>query len=370
MEHVDDAAEEAVDEDGVDAAVARGLGALDHHEHGKHAVHRVEHRRKPPLVLGREKGQQQKRRDDEGEERLVGPDHIHVEVLVAPGDEQGEGRHEGRGHGQHVDERAHGGVAHGQGAHDARAEPERPHAQGAAPVVADDAAVHLGMLPGHILEHRLVPVDVAALKNDGQGEQGQEHERDEEGGHCHGNEIEGEVEHRAPHRAADEVAIPFLRGHGGEEPLPEHVEPRRPEAQKGAARGHEPKGPAVEVDGPDEAAPSEEVGGDGELHEEAPRGPGQEVGSQQTGEVAQGEHEGLAQEEPEDDAASLKLQGQEGKHAAPDAGRVDGEEEPVAQGGRIGLEQSIEQAAGDRPSRAAVPAFHDFLPTPVPTCSL
>ena len=37
------------------------------------------------------------RRDDEGEERLVGPYHIHVEVLVAPGDEQGEGRHEGRG---------------------------------------------------------------------------------------------------------------------------------------------------------------------------------------------------------------------------------------------------------------------------------
>ena len=56
MQGIHDAAEEAVDKDRVDAAVARGLGALDHHEHDDHAVDRVENRGLPSGVFKRREG--------------------------------------------------------------------------------------------------------------------------------------------------------------------------------------------------------------------------------------------------------------------------------------------------------------------------
>ena len=84
MQGIHDAAEEAVDKDRVDAAVARGLSALDHHEHDDHAVDRVENRGLPSRVLERREGQKQKRRDHEGERHAVETDDVEPHALHLP----------------------------------------------------------------------------------------------------------------------------------------------------------------------------------------------------------------------------------------------------------------------------------------------
>ena len=104
VQRVHDAAEEPVDEHGVDAAVARSLRALNHHEHDSHAVHGVQAAGQPARVLLGQKRQQQKRGDDEREEDAVGAHHVHAEVLELPQHQQRYSRGQRSAHRQHVHE--------------------------------------------------------------------------------------------------------------------------------------------------------------------------------------------------------------------------------------------------------------------------
>ena len=241
MQGIHDAAEEAVDKDRVDAAVARGLSALDHHEHDDHAVDRVENRGLPSGVFKRREGQKQKRRDHEGERHTVEPDDVEPHALHLPQREHGDGANERSGHRKHVHERPDLGLADCERAHDAGAEADGADAEGAPPVVADHGAIHRRVLVWHVLEHRLVKVYLAAFQHDGQAEQRHEDQRDEKRGHRMGNSVEPEVHDGAVHRSSDEVEVSAVGVRACEQALPQHVEAGRPESQKRTTNDDERK---------------------------------------------------------------------------------------------------------------------------------
>ena len=84
VQRVYDAGEEAVDEYGVDAAVARCLRALDHHERDCHAVHRIQDGGLPSGVAAAAKRKHQKRGDEQREGDAVGVGHVHANILELP----------------------------------------------------------------------------------------------------------------------------------------------------------------------------------------------------------------------------------------------------------------------------------------------
>ena len=241
MQGIHDAAEEAVDKDRVDAAVARGLGALDHHEHDDHAVDRVEDRGLPSRVLERREGQKQKRRDHEGERHTVEPDDVEPHTLHLPQREHGGGADERGGHRKHVHERSDLGLANCERTHDAGAEADGADAEGASPIVADHGAIHRRVLVRHVLEHRLVKVDLAAFQHDGQAEQRHEDQGDEKRSHRLGDSVEPEVHDGAVHRSSDEVEVSAVGVRACEQALPQHVEAGRPESQKRTTNDDERK---------------------------------------------------------------------------------------------------------------------------------
>ena len=346
-----DATEEAVDKDRVDAAVARGLGTLDHHEHDDHAVDRVENRGLPSGVLKRREGQKEERRDHEGERHAVEPDDVEPHALHLPQREHGDGADERSGHGKHVHERPDLGLADRERAHDAGAKADGPDAEGASPVVADHGAIHRRVLVWHVLEHRLVKVDLAAFQHDGQAEQRHEDQGDEKRGHRLGNSVKPEVHDGAVHRSSDEVEVPPIGVRAREQALPQHVEACRPESQKRTTNDDERKGDSVEVDRGDKAAPSQKVGDAGKPHEKTARRPRQEIHAHRACEIAQREHERLGEEEPEDDFRRLKIQGKEREHAAPNARGIDREEERVSQRGHVRACKICQRGSGHVPPR-------------------
>ena len=212
------------------------------------------------------------------------------------------------------------------------------------------------MLARNVLEHGLIAVDRAAFQRNGQAEQRQEHERDEKRRHRLGDEVEREVKQRGPRGSQDELAVAAVGVLAGEQPLPQHVEPRRSQPQKRAARHHERKRPFAQVDGPDQAAPSQQVGDGGQPHDERARRPGHEVPADHAGEVACREHDGLREEEPKHDLRRLELQRKERKHAAPHPGGVDGQEQRVAERRDAGCEY-----ADDATKPHALPFLRDRL---------
>ena len=210
VQRVHDAGEEPVDEHGVDAAVARGLGALDHHEHDGHAVHGVQDGGEPALVPGRA-GTAAARTAvmAMGKKTRYAPTTLRRRFLNC----HSASRAMAAAHMPPIDSAFTSDpdrrLADGERAHDARAEPERAHAQRAAPVVARHAAVHAGMLARNVLEHGLVAVDRAAFQRNGQAEQRQEHERDEKRRHRLGNEVEREVKQRGPRGSQMSSRLPL-----------------------------------------------------------------------------------------------------------------------------------------------------------------
>lgn len=177
----------------------------------------------------------------------------------------------------------------------------------------------------------LVAVDLAAFEDYHQAEQWQEHQRDKVGGHGDRDEVQREVQHGPIGGAQHEVVVAPIGILAGEQALPQHVEPCRPQSQKPAAHEHERQRERVHVDGGHQEAPSQHVGDGGKLHQERPRGPGIVVHAHGAGEVAERKRERLRQEEPEHDLRRLEVQGKEREHAAPDARGIDGQEERITQ---------------------------------------
>ena len=191
--------------------------------------------------------------------------------------------------------------------------------------------VGTAVLAGHVLEHGLSQVDSAALQHGGQPEQRQEHAGDEVGRHRYGDKVEREVQHGRPCRAGDKVAHTLARVLAGEEALPQHVEPGRPHAEQRSAGAGESHGGAVQIHGPDEQAPAAHIGNRHRLHHEVARLGGEEPCAGGARQEGGREGDGLGRGEPQHDVGGLEGQRQEREHAAPDAGRVDGEEEPVTE---------------------------------------
>jgi len=108
--------------------------------------------------------------------------------------------------------------------------------------------------------------------------------------------------------------------------------------------------PCVQIDGRDEAAPSQKVGHGGQPHDECARGAGEEVRSQGAGEVAEREHERLREEEPEHDLGGLELHRKKREHAAPYARGVDGQEQAVAERGDVRLHDADDGGCVQRSS--------------------
>ncbi len=200
-------------------------------------------------------------------------------------------------------------------------------------------AVSAHVLARGVLEHGLVQVDGAALQQHRQPEQGQKNAGNEVGRHGHGNEVQREVQYGGPGGAGHQVHDAAPRVLAREQPLPQHVEAGRAHAQQRAARGRQGHGTRVQIQGSDEQAPAGHVGhGDG-LHEEAAGLGGEEVGAHGACQKREREGERLGSEEPQHHRRRLEAHGQKREHAAPHAGRVDGQKQPVANRGHIGPQQ-------------------------------
>ena len=331
MEEVDDAAEEPVDENGIDAAIARCLGALDHHEHDGAAVHCVESAGERARKPFSENGEQHKRRYEKREEYAVGGRYVEAHVLDLPHQQQGDCRNERGAHGKDVDEGSDLGIADGERPHDAAAEAERTDGERAAPIVVQDLAVDARVSAGDVFEHRLVGVDGSAFQDNAQSEEGKEDERDQVDGDCAGNQVKREIEQRSVCSAEYEVAVARFGFLAGEQPLPQHVESGRPQSEQRSANHDERQSDLIDVDGADEAAPAEEVGYACRNHEESAGWTGEEVHAERAGEVAERNDERLGEEEAEHDFLRLKFHGQKREHAAPYPRCVDGEKQGVTQ---------------------------------------
>ena len=243
------------------------------------------------------------------------------------------------------------GLADCERTHDAGAEADGADAEGASPVIADHGAIHRRVLVRHVLEHRLVKVDLAAFQHDGQAEQRHEDQGDEKRGHRLGDSVEPEVHDGAVHRASDEVEVSAVGVKACEQALPQHVEAGRPESQKRTTNDDEREGGSVEVNRGDKAAPPQKVRDAGKPHEKPARRPWQEVHAHGTREVAQREHERLGEEEPEDDFRRLEIQGKEREHAAPNARGIDREEECISQRGHVRACKICQRGSGHVPPR-------------------
>ena len=191
------------------------------------------------------------------------------------------------------------------------------------------------MLAGYVLEHGLVKIDGATLQHGGQSEQGQKDARDEVGRHRYGDKVEREVQHGRPCRAGDKVAHTLARVLAGEEALPQHIESGRPHAEQRAADVDERHGGTAQVHGCDKQAPAAHVGYRHRLHHESSRLDGEEPRAGGARQKRGGEGHGLGGEEPQHDIGGLESERQKREHAAPHAGGVDGEEEPVAERGHV-----------------------------------
>lgn len=220
MQRVYDASEEAVDEHGVDAAVARRLRALDHHERDCHAVHRIQDGGLPSSVAVAAKRKRQKRGDEQREGDAVGVGHVHLHVLELPEHQYTDARNQASCHGQQVHKAADPRIADGQRSHDAGAECDGADAQGAAQVIAQHAAIHLRVLARNILEHGLPQVDLAAFQHDGEREQRHEHQRDEECGHGLRDGVQREIQKGAIGGTKNQIMVAVVRVEAGEQALP------------------------------------------------------------------------------------------------------------------------------------------------------
>ena len=228
MQRVHDAGEEAVDEHGVDASVARCLRALDHHERDGHAVYRIQDGGLPSRITVAAKRKHQERGDEQREGDAVGVGDIHSHVLELPEHQNADARNQASRHRQQVHKAADSRVADGQRAHDAGAECDGADAQGAAPVIAQHAPIHVRVLARNILEHGLLQVDVPAFQHDGKREQRHEHQRDEKRGHGLRDGVQGEVQKRTISGAQDQIMVAMVCVEAGEQALPQHVETGRP----------------------------------------------------------------------------------------------------------------------------------------------
>lgn len=184
---------------------------------------------------------------------------------------------------------------------------------------------------------------------------GQKHAGNEVGRHGHGNEVQREVQHGGPGGAGHQVHDAAPRILAREQPLPQHVEAGRAHAQQRTARGRQGHGARVQIQGSDEQAPAGHVGhGDG-LHEEAAGLGGEEVGAHGARQKREREGERLGSEEPQHHRRRLEAHGQKREHAAPHAGRVDGQKQSVANRGHVGPQQLQHRAQvhASLPSRRA-----------------
>ena len=230
MQRVYDASEEAVDEHGVDAAIARCLRALDHHESDCHAVHRIQDGGLPSSVASAAKRKHEKRGDEQREGDAVGVGHVHVDILELPEHQNADACNQASRHGQQIHKAADPRIANCKRAHDAGAECDGADAQGAVPVIAQHAAIHLRVLARNVLEHGLPQVDLAAFQHDGEREQRHEHQRDEECGHGLRDGVQREIQKGAIGGAKDQIMVAVVRVEAGEQALPQHVEAGRPQA--------------------------------------------------------------------------------------------------------------------------------------------
>ena len=119
VEHVHDAAEEPVDEDGIDAAFPRSLGALNHHEDDRAVVQRVERAGERGHVVFAQEGEKHERADDEGEQHAKSGRDAELEGFSLPGGGKRYACDEHARHGEDVHIGADFGCFHGDRSDDA-----------------------------------------------------------------------------------------------------------------------------------------------------------------------------------------------------------------------------------------------------------
>lgn len=85
VEHIYDAAEEPVDEDRIDAAFSRSLGALNHHENDRAVVQRVQRSGERRHVVFAQEGKKHECADNEGEQHAKGGRDAELEGFSLPG---------------------------------------------------------------------------------------------------------------------------------------------------------------------------------------------------------------------------------------------------------------------------------------------
>ena len=136
------------------------------HEHGAAAVERVHRSGKQGQEAFAEKREQDERGYDEREQSAIDGDDVDAQVFSAPCRQKRDCGAKGARHGHDVHENSDLRLVDGERTHDAAAEPERPDAEGASPIILQDAAVHGRVLARDVFEHGLRQIDFPAADYD------------------------------------------------------------------------------------------------------------------------------------------------------------------------------------------------------------
>ena len=129
VQRVHHAAEESVHEHGVRAVVARGLRALDHHEHDGDAVRRMQRGRQPLGIAASQKRQQDEPVMTTGNTMRNSATTFRRTLLNCQSTKNATAVISDAPMESAFTNEPMAGVIYGQGAHEARAQSERPHAQ-------------------------------------------------------------------------------------------------------------------------------------------------------------------------------------------------------------------------------------------------
>ena len=208
-------------------------------------------------------------------------------------------------------------MQHSHSPNDPACEPQRPDAQGAAPIVGHDLPIHTRMLARHVFEHGLVHQHLANRKRHAQGAQRHEYKRDEKRRQGDGHKIQREIDERSKCRSHHEPHIPLFGVERGEIALPEHEHARTAHTQKHPATGDQNQRGGFDIHRRQKACRAKEHKRGGKQHQHPASASRKVVRPQHARNERAAEGKRLRKEKRERDFGSLELQRQKRKHAAP-----------------------------------------------------
>ena len=329
LHEVGDGAVEREDEHRVDAAIARDLAAMHHHEHARQHEARIRHAASHRGELASRERQHDEARRRDGKQHAEHAHKVHVDGAPPPCPVKHGHHGQQREHREDVDGAEQLLVRDRDEADGARAEPERAHRQRRQEAFAQCVLVHHRVLARHVVEHGLLRVRRVRGDPQAQPRQRHQHQGYKVGGERRGDEAQEEVEQRREPGALDERKVAARAVERGEHALPAHEVARRPHADERRRAHHQRQRKRFQVHGSHQHERSERERHRKRQHVRTARKTGPRPCEGHGRAERQPERGDLHRVEYDGGERRLAERGQIGVDAAPDGRCVDGQKRRV-----------------------------------------